>query len=189
MPTWQPQLPALAASPAGLSHALDSPSSTFQIVPSRTNDLHKSLRVVEFASVCRLLMFALLNSVTAPVLVSLSSWRVFLLSLDSLSSSSCSLTICTVDFPFTNLQPHKSTLLIYPTVDMAVSTLRHYFGQPAKICTFVHIWHCFSNCSSNCFSNCSSNCAHVLLFAFYLFNLFFFSVCILKNLIASNFKN
>jgi hypothetical protein len=53
----------------------------------------------------------------------------------------------------------------------------------------VHIWHCFSNCSSNCFSNCSSNCAHVLLFAFYLFNLFFFSVCILKNLIASNFKN
>jgi hypothetical protein len=44
------------------SHALDSPSSKFQIVPSRTNDLHKPLRAVEFASACRLPMSALPNS-------------------------------------------------------------------------------------------------------------------------------
>jgi hypothetical protein len=189
MPTWQPQLPALAASPAGLSHALDSPSSTFQIVPSRTNDLHKSLRVAEFVSVCMLLMFALLNSVTAPVLVSLSSWRVFLLSLDSLLSSSCSLTICTADFPFTNLQPHKSTLLIYPTVDMVVSTLRHYFGQPAEMCTSCKFDTVFLIALLTVFliALLIARMYFCLLFTWLTF--FFFSVCILKNLIASNFKN
>jgi len=35
------------------SHALDSPSSKFQIVPSRAPDLHKLLRTAEFASTCR----------------------------------------------------------------------------------------------------------------------------------------
>jgi len=44
------------------SHALDSPSSKFQIVPSRTNDLHKPLRAAKFASVCRLSIPALSNS-------------------------------------------------------------------------------------------------------------------------------
>ena len=45
-----------------LSHALDNPTSNFQIVPSRTNDLHKLLCAAEFASACRLPMSALPNS-------------------------------------------------------------------------------------------------------------------------------
>jgi len=53
------------------SYALDSSSSKFQIVASRTHDLHKPLRAAEFASACRLPMFSLLNSSTAPVLISL----------------------------------------------------------------------------------------------------------------------
>jgi len=114
------------------SHALDSPSSKFQIVPSRAPDLHKLLRAAEFASACRP---SLPNSSTAPVLVNLCPWRVFLPSLDIPSSSPCSLTICAADFPLTNLQPHKSALPIYPTVGMAASTLRHCFGQPAEVCT------------------------------------------------------
>jgi hypothetical protein len=61
MSTRQPQLSDLATSPAGLSYALDSSSSKFQIVPSRTNDLHKPLRAVEFASACRLPIPALPN--------------------------------------------------------------------------------------------------------------------------------
>jgi hypothetical protein len=44
------------------SYALDSSSSKFQIVPSQTHDLHKPLRVAEFASACRLPMSALSNS-------------------------------------------------------------------------------------------------------------------------------
>jgi len=44
------------------SHALDSSSSKFQIVPSRALDLHKLLRVAEFASACRLPIPALPNS-------------------------------------------------------------------------------------------------------------------------------
>jgi len=39
------------------------------------------------------------------------------------------------DFPLMNLQPHKSALPIYPTVGMAANTLRHCFGQLAKVCT------------------------------------------------------
>jgi hypothetical protein len=54
------------------SYVLDSPSSKFQIVPSRIHDLHKPLRAAEFAYACGLLMSTLLNSSTAPVLVSLS---------------------------------------------------------------------------------------------------------------------
>jgi len=64
------------------SYALDNPSSKFQIVASRTHDLHKPLCAAEFASACRLLMSSLLNSSTAPVLVSLCPWRVFLPGLD-----------------------------------------------------------------------------------------------------------
>jgi hypothetical protein len=55
--------------------------------------------------------------------------------LDIPSSSPCSSTIYAADFPLTNLQPHKSALPISPTVGMAASTLRPYFGQPAKVCT------------------------------------------------------
>ena len=117
------------------SYALDSPSSKFQIMPSRTHDLHKSLRAVEFASACGLLMSTLLNSSTAPVLVSLSPWRVFLPGLDIPVSSPCSSTIYAADFSLTNRQPHKSALPIYPTVGMAASTLRHCFEQPAEVCT------------------------------------------------------
>jgi len=36
------------------SHALDSPSSKFSIVPSQALDLHKLLRAAEFSSACRL---------------------------------------------------------------------------------------------------------------------------------------
>jgi hypothetical protein len=135
VPTWQPQLPVLVAFAAGLSHALDSPSSKFQIVPSQTNDLHKLLRAAEFTSACRLPMSALSNFATASVLVSLSPWWVFLLGLDSPSSNTCSSTICPADFSLTNLQLHKSALPIYPNIGMAASTLRHYFGQPAEVCT------------------------------------------------------
>jgi hypothetical protein len=112
------------------SHALDSPSSNFQIVPSRTNDLHKPLRDAEFASACKLPMSSLSNSATALVLVS-----VLLPGLDIPSSSPCSSTICAADFPLTNLQLHKSALLIYAPVGMAASTPRHCFGQPVEVCT------------------------------------------------------
>ena len=44
------------------SHALDSPSSKFYIVPSRAPDLHKLLRAAEFTSACRLPIPALPNS-------------------------------------------------------------------------------------------------------------------------------
>jgi len=80
-------------------------------------------------------MYALPNSKTASVLVSLSPWQVILLGLDIPSSSPCSSTICTANFPLKNLQLHKSALPIYPLVDMAVSTLRHCFRQPAEVCT------------------------------------------------------
>lgn len=63
----------------GLSHALDNPSSKFEIVPSWTTDLHMLLHATVFVSACRLLVYALLNlhlccwmSTTTPVLVSLS---------------------------------------------------------------------------------------------------------------------
>jgi len=92
------------------SYALDSPSSKFQIVPSRTHDLQKLLRAAEFASACRLPMSSLPNSSTALVLVSLCPWRVFLPGLDIPSSSPCSSTICVADFSLTNLQLHKSVL-------------------------------------------------------------------------------
>jgi hypothetical protein len=120
-----------------LSHlyALDSPSSKFQIVPSQTHDSYKPLRVAEFASACRLPMSSLPNSSTAPVLISLSPWQVFLHGLDIPASSPCLSTICAADFPLTNLQPHKFALSIYPIIGMAASTLRHYFGQPAEVCT------------------------------------------------------
>jgi hypothetical protein len=35
----------------------------------------------------------------------------------------------------TNLQSHKSTLPISPTVGMTAITLRPCFGQPAEVCT------------------------------------------------------
>jgi hypothetical protein len=82
----------------GLSYALDSPSSKFQIVPSWINDLHKLLRAAEFSSACKLPISVLPNSTTAPVLVSLSPWRVFLPGLNILLPSPCSSTICAVDF-------------------------------------------------------------------------------------------
>jgi hypothetical protein len=50
-----------------LLHALDSPSSKFQIVPSHAHDLHKLLHVAEFASAYKLPMFALPMSVTTLV--------------------------------------------------------------------------------------------------------------------------
>jgi hypothetical protein len=49
----------------GLSYALDSPSSKFQIMPSWTNDLHKLLRAAEFSSACKLSISMLPNSTTA----------------------------------------------------------------------------------------------------------------------------
>jgi len=110
------------------SYALDSPSSKFQIVPSQTNNLHKPLRAAEFASVCRLPMSALLNFATAPVLVSLSPSWVLLHGLDSPSSSPCSSTICIADFHLTNIQLHKSALLIYTPIGMVASTPKHCFG-------------------------------------------------------------
>jgi len=89
----------------------------------------------EFASACRLPMSALLNSVTALVLVNLSPWRVLLPGLDIPSSSPCSSTICAADFPLTNLQLHKYALPIYAPVSMAASTPRHCFRQPVEVCT------------------------------------------------------
>ena len=71
-PPGSPCCQLLLRHPLSHSHALDSPSSKFQIVPSRANDLHKLLRAVKFASACRLPMSSLPNSSTAPVLVSLS---------------------------------------------------------------------------------------------------------------------
>jgi len=117
------------------SYALDSPSSKFQIVPSRTNDLHKPLRAAEFVSVCRLSMSSLSNSSITPILVNLCPWRVFLPGLDIPSSSPYSSTICAADFSLTNLLPHKSVLPIYLIVGMAAGTLRHCFQQPAEVCT------------------------------------------------------
>ena len=117
------------------SYALVSPSSKFQIVPSWTHDLHKSLCAAEFAFAYRLPTSLLSNSSTAPVLVSLCLWQVFLHGLDIPSSSPCSSTICTANFSLTNLKSYKSALPIYPTVGMAVNTLRHCFGQPAEVCT------------------------------------------------------
>jgi hypothetical protein len=38
-------------------------------------------------------------------------------------------------FSFNEPKLHKSALPIYPTVGMAASTLRHYFGQPVEVCT------------------------------------------------------
>jgi len=38
-------------------------------------------------------------------------------------------------FSFNEPKLHKSALPIYPTVGMAANTLRHYFGQPAEVCT------------------------------------------------------
>ena len=132
MSTRQPQLSDLATSPARLSYALDSSSSKFQIVPSRTNDLHKPLRAVEFASACRLPIPALPNLYLCAgcqclrnriprqpqfsVLASLSPCRVLLPGLDISSSSPCSSIICVADFSLTSLQLHKSTLLIYAPV-------------------------------------------------------------------------
>jgi len=135
MPTWQPQLPALVAS-SGESFTCLGQSfvQVLHHVPSRANDLHKLLRAAEFASACRLPIPALPNSSTAPVLVSLSPWWVFLRGLDSPSSSQCSSIICAADFPLTNLQSHKSMLPISPTAGMATSILRPWFGQPAEMC-------------------------------------------------------
>jgi len=126
------------------SYALDSPSSKFSIVPSQAPDLHRLLRAAEFAFVCRLPMSSLPNSSTAPVLICLCPWRVFLHGLDIPSSSQCSSTICAADFPSTNLQLHKSALPISSSVGMAASTLRACFGQPAEVCipcTFYTVTH------------------------------------------------
>jgi hypothetical protein len=49
------------------SSSVDSPSSKFQIAPSRTRDLHKPSRAAEFASPCRLPL-----SAAAPVFISVS---------------------------------------------------------------------------------------------------------------------
>jgi len=139
------------------SHALDSPSSKFQIVPSRTNDLHKLLRAAEFASACMLPMSSLSNSSTAPILVSLCPWRVFLPSLDIPSSSPCLSTICAADFSLTNLQPHKFALPIYLIVGMAASTLRHCFGQLAEVCT---------SCTFNTITRSLKELGKVYIFSF-----------------------
>ena len=131
------------------SHALDSPSSKFQIVPSQAPDLHKLLRAVEFASACRLLIPALPNS---HLRAGSQCWRCRIPRQPMFSSAyapdefsrlawtfprqahvrrQSALPI----FPLTNLQPHKSTLPISPTDGMAASTLRPCFGQPAEACT------------------------------------------------------
>ena len=149
MPTQQPHLPALASSAVEslvclrqsfvqvLDRAKSSPWLAQAVARCR---IHIWVQVAnfcaaEFASTCGLPMFALPNSSTAPVLGSLYPWRVFLPGLDIPVSSPCSSTICTANFPLTNLQPHKSALPIYPTIGMAASTLRHCFGQPADVCT------------------------------------------------------
>jgi len=77
---------------------------------------------------CRIPQQPLFSSAYTP-------WRVFLPGLDIPASSPCSSTICAADFSLTNLQPHKSALSIYLTVGIIASTLRHCFGQPAKVCT------------------------------------------------------
>ena len=149
MPTYQPQLPVLAASTVeslaclGQSYVqLSDCAKSNQRLAQAVVRCRICIRVqavnvcvAEFTSACRLPMFVLPNPATSPVLVSLSPWRVFLLGLDNPSSSPCSSTIFVADFSLTNLQLHKSALLIYPTVGMAASTLRHCFGQHAEVCT------------------------------------------------------
>jgi hypothetical protein len=149
MPTWQPHLPALAASAVeslvclGQSfvqvsnRAKSNPWLAQAVARCRIRICVQAANVcaVEFASACRLPMSSLPNSSTAPVLISLSPWQVFLPGLDIPASSPCLSTICAADFPLTNLQPHKFALSIYPIIGMAASTLRHYFGQPAEVCT------------------------------------------------------
>jgi len=121
---------------------------SFQIVPSRTHNLHKLLCAVKFAFACILPMSALLNPHLRAGCQCLCCW----ISRQPLFSSayppdefSCLAwtfhrpalfsIICAVDFPLTNLQLHKFALLIYPTIGMAASTLRHCFGQLAEVYT------------------------------------------------------
>jgi len=149
MPTWQPLLPALAASSI---ESLTCLGQSFVQVSDRAKSNQRLAQAVarcriricvqaanscaaEFASACKLSMSSLSNSATALVLVSLSPWHVLLPGLDIPSSSPCSSTICAADFPLTNLQLHKSALLIYAPVGMAASTPRHCFGQPVEVCT------------------------------------------------------
>jgi hypothetical protein len=148
MSTWQPHLPALAASSI---ESLTCLGQSFVQVSNRAKSspwlaqvaarcrIHICVQAAnscaaEFASACRLPMSPLPNSSTTPVLVCLCPWQIFLSGLDISSSSQCSSTIYAADFPLTNLQPHKSTLPISPTVGIAANTLRPCFGQPAEAC-------------------------------------------------------
>jgi len=145
MPTWQPHLLALASSTV---ESLVCLRQSFVQVSDRAKTNPWLAQAVarcriricvqpanscaaEFTSTCGLPMSSLPNSSTAPVLVSLCPWRVFLPGLDIPSLSPCSSTICAADFPLMNLQPHKSALPIYSPA----SIFRHCFGQLAEVCT------------------------------------------------------
>jgi hypothetical protein len=74
-----------------------------------------------------MLIYALPNSKTASVLVSLSPWQVILLGLDIPSSSPCSSTICAANFPLKNLQLHKFALPIFLWRTYSYTNLRYQF--------------------------------------------------------------
>jgi hypothetical protein len=99
--------------------------------------------------------------------------------LDIPSSRPCSSIIYAADFPLTNLQPYKFVLPIYPTVGMAASTLRHCFGQPAKMCAlctfntvtatlflYLALWWGYFLASQHhhCGLNAQENCHHLRSF-------------------------
>jgi len=153
MPTWQPQLPALAASS---SESFTCLGQSFVQVSDRAKSspwlaqaaarcwIRICVQAVnscaaEFASTCRLPMSSLPNSSAAPVLVSLSPWRVFLRGLDSPSSSQCSSTICAADFPLTNLQPHKSALPISPLLAWLPAPSRPVLASLSKCASHAHL--------------------------------------------------
>ena len=110
----RPPLRGTAGRRAG-SSSLDSPSSKFQIVPSRTHGLHKPLRAAEIASACRLPL-----SVTAPIFISLPPDEFSCLAWPVQRPAHVRQKICAVDFPPTSPQRHKSALPIFPTGGMTV---------------------------------------------------------------------
>ena len=135
MSTWQPQLPVLVASSVEFLTFLG------QSVVQASDRAKSNQRLAQAVACCRIRIYVqTANSCAAEFCNSPSShqpipWRIFLLGLDSPSSSPCSSTICVINFSLTNLQLHKSTLPIYLIVGMAVSTLKHCFEQPAEACT------------------------------------------------------
>ena len=115
------------------SHALDSLSSKFYIVPSQAPDLHKLLRTAEFASTCRLPIHALPNS---HLRAGCQCLRYRIPRQPQFSS-----TYPPDEFSCVAWTVHRqanvrqqSALPISAPVGMAASTLRAYFGQPAEAC-------------------------------------------------------